>query len=154
MNLPEVKRKAPKSAYRKPESVRELEQLADEAARLKYPNAPAGVLAPRKYRDDTANGLTTCITAYLSLKGAFGSRLNNGGIFDKRLNRYRPGTNRKGLPDVLATYKSKSLFIEVKIGHDKMSDAQTKIKAEQEASGGLYFLAHNFTDFKLWFDSL
>jgi hypothetical protein len=152
--LKTIDRKPRKAPYRKSDAVKELERLAMDEARRKYPNHPEGVLAPRIFRDDTANHLTTCITTYLKLKGAFCSRLNNTGIFDKRLNRYRPGTSRKGLPDVLATYQGKSIFIEVKAGRDRMSTEQEKIQKEQNGSGGLYFIAHNFTDFKLWFDSI
>ena len=55
-----------KCRYVKSEAVRELERIADHAARLKYPEVP--FLAPRKYRDDSANGLTKCIVAYIQLK--------------------------------------------------------------------------------------
>jgi hypothetical protein len=151
LNLPEIKHKARKSAYHKPEAVRELERLAMDEARRLHPTCPA--LAPRTFRDDTANHLTACISAYLRLKGAFCSRLNNGGVFDRRLNRYRPGTNRKGLPDILATHQEKSLFIEVKM-RDHMSKNQERIRDEQTASGGLFYVAHNFTEFKDWFDNI
>jgi hypothetical protein len=153
-DLPEIKRKKPKPAYKKPEAVKELERLAFLARLDRFPNHPREMMTPVKFRDDTANALTSCITTYFRLKGAFSSRLNNTGIYDKRLNRFRPGTSRKGLPDVLATYQGKSLFIEVKTGSDRMSEHQEKVKAEQEASGGLYFLAYDFTEFKAWFDSL
>jgi len=142
-----------KAPYQKPESIKELERLADAAAHKRFPNHPPGVLAPRRYRDDTANELTKAITAYLRLKGAFVSRLNNGGVYDRRLNRYRPGTNRKGLPDILATYQGKSLFIEVKM-RDRMSKDQERIREEQTASGGYWFTAHNLTEFITWFDNL
>lgn len=152
MLFPEVKRKQRKAPYRKPDAVKELEQLAYEESKRKHPTCPH-VVRP-VFRDDTANALTKCITTYLKLSGAFVSRLNNGGIYDVRLKRYRPGTNRRGLPDVIATYKSKSLFIECKHGRDTMSDFQKEIQQEQEKSGGVFFVAHNFTDFKEWFDSL
>ena len=150
--LPEIRRKKPKAAYRKPDAVKLLETLAMDEARRKYPTMPH--LAPREYRDDSANGLTKCINDYLRLKGAFSSRLNNTGIYDKRMNRYRPGTSRKGLPDILATYQGKSLMIEVKTGRDRMSEHQEKIRDEQNKSGGLYFVAHDFTTFKTWFDNM
>jgi hypothetical protein len=150
--LPEIKHKKPKIAYRKPEAVKELERMADAEARRLHPTCPH--LAPRIFKDDNANHLTLCITTYLRLKGAFCSRLNNTGIFSKRLNRYRPGTSRKGLPDVLATYQGKSLFIEVKYSKDKMSESQERIRDEQNRSGGLYFVAHDFTTFKQWFDNI
>lgn len=141
-----------KQRYNKSDSVKELEALADAEARRKHPTMPH--LAPRKFRDDTANSLTACITTYLKLKGAFVSRLNNMGVYDTKLRRYRPGTSRKGLPDVVCTYKSKSIFIECKHGRDRMSEHQEKIRQEQEGSGGLYFVARNFEEFKTWFDNI
>lgn len=149
--IPETKKKH-RPRYQKPESVKELERLADQAARVKYPTMPEKYFAPRKFRDDTANGLTKCITAYLRLKGTFVSRLNNTGIHDHRTGRYRPGTNRKGLPDIVCTYQGKSIFIEVKTGRDKLSKHQEQIRDEQKQSGGLYFIARDFTSFKRWFD--
>lgn len=143
-----------KSRYVKPDSVKELERLANEDARLKHPNVPTIYLAPRKFRDDSTNSLTSCIVAYLNIKGAFVSRLNNGGIYDRKLRKYRPGTNRKGLPDVLATFQGKSLFIEVKFGKDRLSEAQEKIRDEQEQSGGFFYVARDFTGFKDWVDNL
>ena len=153
MLFPEIKQKKRKAIrYIKPEAVKELERLADAEALRLHPTCPA--LAKRIFRDDSANSLTGCITTYLRLKGAFVSRLNNTGIFDKRLNRYRPGTSRKGLPDVVCTYKSKSIFIEVKHGSDKLSESQERIRGEQIASGGLWFTAHNFTEAKQWIDNI
>ncbi|MDZ7739938.1 MAG: VRR-NUC domain-containing protein [Bacteroidales bacterium] len=143
-----VLRKRKRPRYVKPDAVKELERLATEQARREHPNTPAHVIAPRTFRDDTANGLTACIVAYLKLKNAFVSRLNNTGIFDHKLKRYRPGTNRKGLPDILSTYQGQSLFIEVKAGRDKLSEHQEKIRQEQQESGGIYYTARNFKDFE------
>jgi|ERR1035437_6873497 hypothetical protein len=143
-----------KAPYKKPESVKELERLADTEARRKYPNMKPEYLAPRKYRDDSANGLTSCIVTYVTLKGGFASRISNQGTFSAKLNRYIPTTAKKGLADVMGCYMGKNLNIEVKIGRDKQSEAQLKIQAEVTKAGGLYFIAHNFTDFKQWFDSL
>ena len=140
-----------KIKYRKPESILQLERLAMVDAQRKHPTMLH--LAPRKFRDDTANGLTACIISYLRLKGAFVSRINNTGVYDRRLRKYRRGTNRKGLPDILATYKGISLMIEVKVGRDRLNEDQKKIRHEQELSGGLFFVAHNFTEFKTWFDN-
>jgi hypothetical protein len=152
MLFPEIRCKQRKAPYKKPEAIKGLERMADAEALRLHPTCPA--LAPRKFRDDTANGLTACITTYIRLCGAFCSRLNNTGIYDHRINRYRPGTSRKGLPDILATYKGMSLMIEVKAGKDRMSDHQEKIMQEQQQSGGLYYVARNFSDFKEWFDNI
>jgi len=150
--LPEIKHKKPKPAYRKPEAVKELERMADAEARQLHPTMPH--LAPRTFRDDNANGLTKCVVEYIRLSGGFASRINNQGTFNLKLRKYIPGTSRKGLADVMATYQGKSLMIEVKTGRDKMSEHQERIRDEQTASGGLFFIAHNFTDFKQWFDTI
>ena len=147
-----TKTRTQKVSYKKAEAVKGLELLAYEADRLKYPTIP--YVAPRKFRDDTANGLTACITAYLRLKEAFVSRLSNTGVYDTKMNKYRPTMSKKGLPDIIATYKGMSLFIEVKHGRDRMSEFQTKIRDEQTASGGLFFVATDFTELKKWFDNL
>ena len=140
------------SQYIKPESVKALEDLATAEARRRHPSMPH--LAPRVFRDDSTSGLTGCITAYLKLQGAFVSRLDNMGVYDRRTGRYRPGTNRKGLPDVVCTYQGKSIFIEVKHGRDRMSEHQEKIRQEHEQCGGLYYVAKDFTQFKNWFDTI
>lgn len=141
-----------KQRYSKPQSVKILESLADAEARRLHPTCPA--LAPRKFRDDTANSLTRAICEYIRLKKGFASRLNNQGTYSRKRGRYIPSTSRKGLPDVLATYKGRSLFIEVKCGADRMSVDQMRICKEQTASGGLYFVADCFSSFKEWFDEL
>lgn len=138
--------------YRKPDSVKELERLANEAAMFKHPTCPH--LAPRKFRDDTSNGLTQCIVQYIVLCGGFATRINNQGTWSKKLNRFIPGTSRRGLADIMATYKGLSLHIEVKIGKDRQSSDQAVIESQVINAGGLYYLAKNFTDFKLWFDNL
>jgi hypothetical protein len=143
-----------KPRYKKPESVKELERLANRQAQEKYSFINPRYLAPRLYRDDTANRLTVCIVKYISLCGGFASRLNNQGTYNLKLRKYIPSTSKKGLPDIIATYKGLSLHIEVKTGRDKQSDFQKKIESEVIQAGGIYFLATNFTLFKNWFDNL
>lgn len=154
IELPEIKHKERKAPYRKPEAVKILERLAMDAARKKYPMIPVSHLCPRTFRDDSANALTKCIVSYMTLQGAFSSRLNNTGVYDARMGQYRPSTAKRGLPDVLATYHGLSLFVEVKFGRDSMSEHQKKVETDQTGSGGLFFIAHDFTSFKEWFDSL
>jgi hypothetical protein len=143
-----------KPHYRKPEAVKELEKLTTDSARLNHPTLPQYAIAPRKYRDDSANGLTVCIVVYISHKGGFASRINNQGTYRAKLGRYTPSTCRKGLADVAATYKGLSLHIEVKIGRDRQSEQQRHFELEVNRSGGYYFIARNFTEFKEWFDKL
>lgn len=147
-------KKAPKPAYRKPEAVKILEAMADAEAHRLHPSIDPRYLAPRTYRDDSANALTKCIVDYVRIKGGFASRINSTGIYDKRLGKYRTGTQKRGIADIWATHKGKSLQIEVKAGKDRQSDEQRKVETEQTAAGGLYFIAHDFTSFKQWFDKI
>ncbi len=152
--LPEIKKKSRGQSYIKPDSVKLLEAMATTNARQKYPTIPAHALAPRKFRDDTANNLTTCIVTYISLNGGFASRINNQGTYNTKLNRFIPGTSRKGLADIIAAYRGLSLHIEVKIGRDKLSKYQKSVRIDVERSGGLFYVAHNFSEFKEWFDKI
>lgn len=136
------------------DSIKDLKQLYLEDHRKRYPSIPEPARVAPSYSDQTANGLTKCITDYLRLKGAFVSRLNNTGIYDAKIKRYRRGMNRRGLPDLIATYDGKSLHIEVKAGRDRLSEHQERIRDEQQQSGGIFYVARTFKDFKDWFDRL
>lgn len=126
--------------------------MADIDAAAKHPSIAPQHLAPRKFRDDSANSLTQCITSYAKLCGCFASRLNNQGVY--RNGKFTRSTARRGLPDVVVTLNGKSLFIEVKVGRDKMSQYQEAVRDDQQKSGGLYFVAHDFSSFKTFFDNL
>ena len=147
----EKPRKA-KKRYCKPQSVKELETMKFEDE-YKNSTIPEYVRFKTKYRDDTANGLTKCIITYLKLIGAFCTRLNSTGIYRADIKKFVRNTQRKGLADVIGTYKGKSFQVEVKIGKDKMSKYQKQIKHDFEKSGGHYFIAKDFEKFKLWFDN-
>ena len=54
-----------KQPYKKSQAVKQLEKMANIAARAKNPNIPPEWLAPRKYRDDSANNLTKCIIHFI-----------------------------------------------------------------------------------------
>lgn len=135
--------------YKKSLAVTELEALAMQAARRKHPTCPH--LAPRKFRDDSANGLTACIVAYITFKGGWASRINNQGTY--RNGRYTRSTSKRGLADIMGTWKGLSLHIEVKI-RDKQSVYQRQVEQEVIRSGGYYFVAHTFSEFRKWFDEL
>lgn len=143
------KRKPP---YRKPQSVKQLEELNHQARRVKHPNMPN--LDYQKFSDQKANDLTKAIVKYIELRGGFSSRINNTGSYRPELGRFIKSTSKRGLADVMGTYKCKSLNIEVKIGKDRMSEDQIKVQGAVERSGGLYFIARDFTTFKTWFDGL
>lgn len=149
-----IKHSKSKVPYRKSESIKELEQLAFAEARGLHPTMKPEHLAPRKFRDDRANDLTRCVIQYIRLKGGFASRISNQGTYNQKLRRYIPGTARRGLADVMATYQGKSLHIEIKIGKDRQSEYQKQIESEVTSSGGFYFLCKDFESFKNWIDTL
>lgn len=154
IELPSTNRKKPRPPYRKPEAIRELERMSYADDQRRHPSIAREYLARRTFRDDTANALTKAICTYISLRGGFASRVNNGGIYDTKLKRFRHSTSKRGLPDIIATWRGMSLFVEVKAGRDRMSQWQKAVRNDQQQAGGLYYLARNFTDFKTWFDGI
>lgn len=153
LNLPpDPPRKPRKKPYRKPQSIKELEAMEMEAVQKKFPGLPYP--APRYHRDDSANGLTKAIIRFIELNGGFVTRLTSEGSWRPNLQRWIPSTQKKGLPDIYALFKSQTIFIEVKIGKDRLSIHQEQIKDQVQYQGAKYFIARDFTTFKNWFDNL
>jgi hypothetical protein len=110
----------------------------------------------KTWSDAKANGLTNCIIDWITFNGGFASRINSTGMMRKvgGQMRWTTGTSVKGIADVMATYQGRSLHIEVKIGKDRMSEAQKKVQAQVEKSGGLYFVAKDMAGFLEWWDGV
>ncbi len=155
--------------YSKPDSVKYLENLVFEAKKLKYPTIPVNYLAPEKFRDNTANGLTRCIKSFIQVKGGqcerictTGRQIDNTKIFTDVLGHQRvigslnwiKGNATNGSADISATINGRSVKIEVKIGRDRMSEAQMDYKAEIEAAGGVFYVAMDFTSFLNWYNQM
>jgi len=162
---PEVKQIS--ARYIKSRAVKSLEAMADQAARAKYPNTPAHFLAPRKFRDDTANGLTQCIIQFVRLIHGQAERISNTGrridtrtTFEDVCGRSRtiggtswmPGTGTNGSADISATIAGQSVKIEVKIGRDRQSQAQKDYQQSIETAGGRYIIASTFEGFLNWYN--
>jgi len=155
-----------KPRYVKSDAVRELEQLAMAAARLRYPTMP--YLCPRLYRDDSANNLTRCIIDFLRLSGWQAERTNSTGRYldgskivtdclDRQMKigsgKWIPGSGQKGASDISATIRGRSVKIEVKT-RDCQSPAQKKYQDMIEKAGGVYYVVKDFESFKIWFDTI
>lgn len=127
MSKPPTKERKPrKPAYTKPEAVRKLEQVTGH-----------------KHRDDTANGCTRCIIDYLHHKGWQAERINTTGI---------PIDSRRQVKDILGRTRTiGSVKIEVKMGRDRMSEAQRRYQRDIEAAGSIYYVARDFTEFVAWY---
>lgn len=146
---PTKERKPRKPRYNKPEAVKRLEAVTGD-----------------KHRDDTANGLTRCVVAYIKYKGGQAERINTTGIPQDTRRQYtdvlghtrtigsvqwRKGGGTVGSADVSATIKGRSVKIEIKIGRDRQSEAQKRYQRSVEQAGGVYYIARNFTDFVYWY---
>lgn len=153
---------------RKSSSILLLETMAMDAAKVRYPAAASrGALAPRKYTDRTANGLTRCITDFLQLNGWQAERIAVQGrcidktevVTDVLGGRKRigsvswiPGQMTPGSADISATIRGRSVKIEVKIGSDRQSEAQRKYQEAIERAGGTYVIARSFDQFIEWYN--
>jgi len=138
-------KKQPKPRYNKPESVKELECLNHKRKIEMYPNFPYPVKTT--FRDDSANGLTKCITRWLELNGYFAGRVNTTGTYNQKLGKFIHSCSRKGMADITAVINGKHVSIEVKYGKDRLRCEQMKVKHEIEQAGGIYIVASSFDNF-------
>lgn len=140
-----IEKKPKKAAYKKPDSVKKLERIHFEAKRKKHPGTP--YLVQTKFRDDTANELTKCITAWLSLHGHFAGRVNTMGTYNQKLGKYVKSGSKRGMADITAVINGRHISIEVKTGRDKIRPEQLECKSEIEKAGGVYIIASSFDNF-------
>lgn len=128
-----------------------LQQLDAEAKRARYTSIPIHAMPPSKFEDRTSNGLTRCIISFLQLKGCWATRINTTGRYLHKVDKWIPGTTRRGTADIHAVIAGRHVSIEVKI-RDRMSEHQQKTKQAIEASGGMYYVARNFEEFLRWYN--
>ncbi len=148
-------------------ALQQLSALAAEAKRQQHPNVPPHALPPpRRYEDQTANGLTWCIIDYVRLCGGQAERISSEGrVIDDRktfqdvvgrvksiggIKRVYSSTQR-GTADISATIKGRSVKVEVKVGKDRQSPKQKEYQQQVERAGGLYFIAKDFQRFFDWY---
>jgi hypothetical protein len=146
-----------------------LKSLSLEANRQKYPNFPEHARPVEKYSDKTANGLTKCILHWLKFNGWHAERINTMGtpkdnrqIVTDVLGRqrqigsieWRRTTATKGSSDIHAFKKGLALYVEVKIGYDRISPAQLAFAESVETAGAFYYIAGNFNDFYDYYNQL
>jgi hypothetical protein len=143
-------------------ALQHLRDLHCQQVRAKYPGLPEVAVTPGKYSDTTANGLTKCIVSYIGFMGGWATRVTSTGqmrptgkteMSGGRL-KWIPGTTKRGTPDVMGVLNGKQLSIEVKIGRDRLSPAQTEVMNSINAGGGYYFIARDFETFFQWINSL
>ena len=102
-------------------------------------------------KPESANALTRRIVEHLRNRGHFATRLQSTGTYRDDLKKFVPSQQRIGLPDVMAVVSSRAVFVEVKVGRDKLSTDQKKAIDELEQAGAAVFVAHDFESFSGWF---
>lgn len=158
-----------KTRYIKSEAVKALEELKFEEHKAKYPNFPYPIKP--KYSDASSNGLTKCVIDFIKVKGFHAERINSTGSMRDNtktitdvLGRKRTigsvtwikSTTQNGTADISATIKGKSIKIEIKCaasGDKYQSEGQKIYQKQIEASGGVYLIVREFSDFYNWFNT-
>ena len=132
------------------EAKKELIQMDLTAKKERYSSVPSYALPKMKVKS-TANGLTQAIVSWLNLNGHFATRVSSAGRYLPQLSKFIPSTTKRGTADIHSVLNGRHVSIEVKIGKDKMSEAQIEMKAHIEKAGGIYFVATDFEMFLKWY---
>lgn len=144
-------------------TLEQLTQLANMTKINKHPLVPLHALpSVKKFKDSSANDLTRSIEAFIRLTGNYADRINNTGIYDPRTKRFRKGGTRKGIADIIASKMVEhggrkfavNVAIEVKVGRDKLSEHQIRIKQDIEQAGGYYIVARDWPTFIEQWDAI
>lgn len=106
----------------------------------------------KKKGQSPANALTDAVINYVKLNGGRAYRINNTGIYDPTLKKFRTSGTLKGIPDVIGVWQGLFISFEIKIGADRQSEHQKLRQQEIEACGGLYVIAKEFDQFKKIYD--
>lgn len=110
----------------------------------------------KPYTDNTSNGLARCIIDFITHIGGYANRINTTGIMRKIGNemKWTTGNSNKGAFDIRFVYQGKSGDVEIKIGRDKMSQAQEREMQNIINAGGLAFVAKDFASFLEWWQQI
>ncbi len=136
------------------QTLKKLRELRQAATMKKYPNVPDHALPKKKFSDSTANALTKCIVEWLTLNGCWATRVSSAGRYIASEGKFIPSTTKRGTADIHAVIGGKHVSIEVKVGKDRMSEAQKKVKEDVERAGGVYFVAQTFDEFMTFYRSI
>ena len=127
----------------KSEALRELERLAYEDKRKRYPAVPDVAIMRTKYSDASTNDLQTAIVDYLDLIGGWGVRVNTQGQYVEKLGRFIPGQTKRGTPDILGALPGgRFIAIECKQPKEKLRDDQEDIRQDITRAGALHLIAY------------
>ena len=137
------------------QAIRLLKDAVKSSKLAKYPNIPDYAVTVPHYEDSTANGLSKCIIDFLNSQDhCYCGRISNEGVM--RTNQYGKSFRVKssmqnGIFDLDAVIYGRAVKIEIKIGNDKMSQAQHDYKRQIENALGYCLIVKNLQEFMDWF---
>ena len=122
---------------------------------MKYSSVPVKYIPPVKFKVSKANDLTKTILAYIRLSGNYADRINNTGIYDVKIGKFRKSNTRKGIADIMASKRIEhegrtfavQVAIEIKVGNDRLSEHQERMRDEIQQKGGVYIVARDWDGF-------
>jgi len=159
-------KKKPRPPYRKPPEVKALEALSYANDVARHPSCDPRYIAPRKYCDRDANGLTKCVIDFIRLTGGMAERINCTGRYVDRSQTFEDVTGRvrtigtgqwlptsgvKGTADISAVIQGRAVKIEIKI-RDAQSEDQKRYQEATERAGGIYLIVRSFAEFYDWYN--
>ena len=148
-----------------------LTQLTELEFKSRYENSsiPNYARFKKRYSDRTANGLTKAIIEWIRLSGGHAERVNTMGRPVDRTKvstnclgqrqrigsiEWIPGGSTPGSSDIHATIAGRSYYIEVKIGRDRLSEAQKQYRDKVTRAGALYHIATSFDEFLEFYNTI
>lgn len=138
--------KKPRPMYKQPPELAEFQREYNAHEYDNRPMIPEYGRVYTRFRDDTANGLTTAVIAHLQYNGHFAARVNVIGIYDARRGKYRPSGSTCGMADISAVVNGRPLQIEIKAGKDRPRADQLQVQRKYQSAGGMYVFIHNFAE--------
>lgn len=134
-------------------ALQRLTKLDLESRQAAHPDVPAFAIVKRKFSDATANGLTRAIVRCFELHYPFATRVASTGSYRADLKQFIASQQRAGIPDVFAVIEGHAVFVEVKIGRDRLSNVQKETIAALISSGATVYCAHTFEGFWSFFET-
>jgi hypothetical protein len=94
------------------------------------------------------NQLTQYALKVIKLAGYHAWRQNNGGVWDERNKAFRKGSSTPGIADIMGFHLQTGVVLacEIKVGKDRLSEAQTAFHAAVSRAGGLSLVIRHGDD--------
>lgn len=112
---------------------------------------PRTVRKKGEAKPENANELTRRIVAHIRANGGFATRLSSTGTYRADLKKFVPSQQVSGLPDVTGVFNGRSLWVEIKVGRDQLSEAQKRTISGLIVAGAAVFVSRDFEGFLQWF---